>query len=173
MKLLKKQVLSSAYNAISRLLPKNVCPVFPTKSLMTLKCEAYNAQLRLSQFSLNFSPTPGSFQDIPNSSVQLFNEIIICYQPLFNLLSQASSSFEPFNTFEFFTDGSVKDLTLQSCRLGLGWIQTYPSSPNLTFSASALINPSSSKAEALAILTALTTVPKIVLLPSTPTRKHV
>jgi len=56
-------------------------------------------------------------------------------------------------------DGSIIDLTLPSCKMGLGWVQTHNASPPIEFQAAAIINPSSSKAESLAILTALLTSP--------------
>src|SRR5438034_266196 len=43
------------------------------------------------------------------------------------------------------------------CKMGFGWIRSYPSSPVLTFNSNTIINPSSSKAEAMAILSALCT----------------
>src|SRR5438034_6642831 len=43
------------------------------------------------------------------------------------------------------------------CKMGFGWIRSHPSFPVLTFKGNTIINPSSSKAEAMAILSALCT----------------
>ena len=63
-------------------------------------------------------------------------------------------------TYEFYTDGSLKNRGYDNSLMGSAWIQTLGPNPNTTFQNSSLNWPSSSKAEAIAIFTALLTVPK-------------
>lgn len=74
---------------------------------------------------------------------------------LLNLLN----TFNTYNNFVFYSDGSVKDISLPSCRLGFGWIQTRKSIPDASYFGTTIFMPSSTKAEAFAILTILLVCP--------------
>jgi len=62
------------------------------------------------------------------------------------------------STYEFYTDGSLKNRGNENTAMGSSWIQTQGPNPNSNFKAGSKSWPSSSKAKALAILTALLTV---------------
>ena len=61
--------------------------------------------------------------------------------------------------YEFYTDGSLKSRGSKEVAMGSAWIQTQGPQPNSTFKASPSCWPSSFKAESVAILMALLTVP--------------
>jgi ribonuclease HI len=63
-------------------------------------------------------------------------------------------------TYEFYTDGSLKDRGSLKSAMESSWIQTLGPNPNTIFKIGSSSWPSSSKAEALAIFTALLTVPE-------------
>ena len=63
-------------------------------------------------------------------------------------------------TYEFYTDGSLKDRGSLKSVMGSSWIQTLGPNPNTIFKMGSLSWPSSSKAKALAIFTVLLTVPE-------------
>ncbi|RIA86145.1 hypothetical protein C1645_829711 [Glomus cerebriforme] len=69
------------------------------------------------------------------------------------------SSFQNRSSFIFFTDGSVLDIGTPSCKAGLGWLEI--ANPNLTSAFCARIShhASSTRAEIMAIFTALLSVP--------------
>ena len=62
--------------------------------------------------------------------------------------------------YEFYTDGSLKDRGSEDSKMGSAWLQTAGPKLGSTFQNSITDWPSSSKAEATAILTALLTVPE-------------
>ena len=62
--------------------------------------------------------------------------------------------------YEFYTDGSLKNRGSIDSVMGSAWIQVCGPNPNTTFQVGSISWPSSSKAEAIAILTALLTVPE-------------
>ena len=64
------------------------------------------------------------------------------------------------NLYEFYTDGSLKDRGNKKSLMGSAWIQTLGPNPGTTFQCSTINWPSSSKAEAIAIFTALLTIPE-------------
>ena len=65
---------------------------------------------------------------------------------------------EKYN-YEFYTDGSLKDRGNDQVSMGSSWIQTIGPNSNTIFQTSINSWPSSSKAEAIAIFSALLTVP--------------
>ncbi|RIA83898.1 hypothetical protein C1645_833103, partial [Glomus cerebriforme] len=74
-------------------------------------------------------------------------------------LQEIKISHHQFRHFTFFTDGSVKHLTSQNCRIGFGWIETEANIHTSHFYGRTTHLPSATKAETMALLTAILTVP--------------
>lgn len=137
---------------------------FLTKPLDSLKCIAYN--LFLFQNSTTFSSLP------PTTHVDLLERpstiskdqklitdcIIGTTQEKTKLISHLNQ-IQQYDNFVFYSDGSLKDISLPTCRLGFGWIQTRRSIPDISYYGTTLFLPSSTKAEAFAILTILLVCP--------------
>ena len=106
-----------------------------------------------------FSPSaPNPVPLISPLIISTFVERVILSDPMvIDTFNQFKSQFSSATTLDFYTDGSVIDLTLPTCRMGLRWIQTNETNPVVEFQAAVTSNPSSSKAKSLAILTALIT----------------
>ncbi len=64
-----------------------------------------------------------------------------------------------FTTIDFYTDGSLSNGDTSHMTMGISWITTFSDTSNYTFHAALSNNPSSTKAETIAILTALITCP--------------
>ena len=62
--------------------------------------------------------------------------------------------------FTFYTDGSVIDIGTNQCSMGIGWVQIHSDQIIHKFTAQLQNWPSSYKAELLAILSAISTVPR-------------
>jgi ribonuclease HI len=62
--------------------------------------------------------------------------------------------------FTFYTDGSVVEIGTNQCSMGIGWAQIHNDQITHQFAAQAYSWPSSYKAELLAILSAISTVPR-------------
>jgi ribonuclease HI len=63
--------------------------------------------------------------------------------------------------FTFYTDGSVNNITNNGCKMSIGWIQIQDETILHQYSAEIKLWPSSYKAELIAILSAITTCPKM------------
>ena len=64
-----------------------------------------------------------------------------------------------FNTIDFYTDGSLSNDDTSHMTMGIGWTTAFSDTSNYTFHAALSNNPSSTKAETIAILTALIMCP--------------
>ena len=62
--------------------------------------------------------------------------------------------------FTFYTDGSVKQIGTVHCSMGIGWVQVYNSHAIQSFSAQISNWPSSYKAELIAVISAISTLPR-------------
>lgn len=71
-----------------------------------------------------------------------------------------TTQFSKYITFTFYTDGSVQAIGSTNCKSGFGWIQIHTGSPPIEFKGSTTFLPSSTKAEAMAILCAINTLPR-------------
>ena len=60
----------------------------------------------------------------------------------------------------FYTDGSLQNIGTKDVRMGVGWIQTNSNYPCEKFCAQITNWPSSTRAETLALFTALTVSPR-------------
>ncbi|RIA96658.1 hypothetical protein C1645_815064 [Glomus cerebriforme] len=63
------------------------------------------------------------------------------------------------NYFTFFTDGSVKNLTSQNCRIGFRWIETEANVHIMHLHGHTTHLSSALKAETMALVTAVITIP--------------
>jgi ribonuclease HI len=151
-KTIKKSLLSSKHKAISQLYQKNLQPVFVTKPLHLIKLECYNNFLITSKSYLN-----QHVQDVMPPEDHI-SKIWSLDRELHEKLTNLQGLLSALTSLSFYTDGSVRDLLLPTCRMGIGWTLDH-TTIKADFSASAAINPSSSKAEALAILSVLTVCP--------------
>ena len=75
-------------------------------------------------------------------------------------LSSIRTTLEHESTLSFYTDGSLANAGTCDMSMGLGWVALSSSISELTFSASASLFPSSTRAELLALLSALLVVPR-------------
>jgi ribonuclease HI len=83
------------------------------------------------------------------------NQLVEAYN---NNLTKDNNSIETI--YEFYTDGSLQNRGSTQMSMGSAWIQTSGPNPNTTFRISSTTWPSSSKAETIAIFTALLTIPE-------------
>jgi ribonuclease HI len=79
---------------------------------------------------------------------------------LHNWLEDIKVEFTDHHRLTFYTDGSLANLNTEEVTMGIGWTQVEPNTPHRDFSARVKDWPSSSRAELLAIMTALYTCPK-------------
>src|SRR5207249_89658 len=77
-----------------------------------------------------------------------------------NNLICIQEQFKNSSLFTFYTDSSLIDLSLPSCRMYFGFVQIETSSPQITFTSTTSLWPSSCRAEAMAILSTLISIPK-------------
>ncbi len=91
-------------------------------------------------------------------SQQLISKFIVqgSYQ---SKLATLASQLTDHNTINFYTDGSLSHGGTIRMTMGIGWTTTFKNVNNVTFHAAISGNPSSTKAEIIAILTALITCP--------------
>src|SRR6266540_3412933 len=91
-------------------------------------------------------------------SQQLISRFIVqgSYQ---SKLATLASQLSDYNTVNFYTDGSLSHGGSTRMTMSIGWTTTFDNVDNLTFHAAISGNPSSTKAEIIAILTALITCP--------------
>ena len=75
------------------------------------------------------------------------------------ILNQIKHSFHNSAALTFYTDGSLHNLGSSDAIMGIGWIQSDPVSSGCSFSAWVTQWPSSTRAETMAILTAIYTCP--------------
>jgi ribonuclease HI len=102
-----------------------------------------------------------TFNQQPNSCLRTTHKYY-----LHKILLEDSASIEELNTiaykflttkqFTFYTDGSLINLQTPECKMGFGWIEL---TTNTTFKGATIFNPSSTKSETIAILTAIISVP--------------
>ena len=76
---------------------------------------------------------------------------------LIHNLKAISSTLSQDNTVQFYTDGSLQRDPNNIVAMGFGWVLV--NNEAIEFSASAVLWPSSTKAEILAVLTALMIIP--------------
>ncbi len=74
-------------------------------------------------------------------------------------LMTLASNLTNFNTIDFYTDESLSNGNTIHMTMSIGWITAFNNTSNYTFYAALSNNPSSTKAEIIAILTALITYP--------------
>jgi ribonuclease HI len=137
--------------------------IFPTVPLLTLTTKAYNLfhnnhhhhSLQLTTEHTDHFPLVNNHNAIPNNKYFL-EKILQGSSTQINLLLKLAHSFSNLDQFTFYTDGSLTGLQTSSCRMGFGWIEPHY---NVTFKGSCILNPSSTKSESYAILTALLTLP--------------
>jgi len=77
-----------------------------------------------------------------------------------NNLIRIQEQFKHSSSFIFYTDGSLIDLSLPSCSMSFGFVQIETSSPQITFTSTTSLWPSSCRAEVMAILSTIISVPK-------------
>lgn len=94
-----------------------------------------------------------------NKDEKIIHDSIICKLPIKKELTNLLNSFTNHQHLSFYTDGSLKAIGLVDCTMGFGWLQTNPHAPHLTFKGQTIFLPSSTRAEAFAILTALLCCP--------------
>ncbi len=70
-----------------------------------------------------------------------------------------ASNLTNFNIIDFYTDGSLSNGSTIYMTMGIGWTTAFSDIPNYTFHAALSNNSFSTKAETIAILTALLTCP--------------
>ncbi len=95
------------------------------------------------------------FYNPPVSTSNLFDP-----PQLHHLLEDIKEAFIDQRRLTFYTDGSLTNLNTEDVAMGIGWTQVEPNTPNRNFSARVKDWPSSSRAELLAIMTALYTCPR-------------
>jgi hypothetical protein len=127
-----------------------------------LKAELNSKHIHPNNFIVN-SPQP--YIAIDDLNTTLIHKWIISKEYKNTLLelylnNKAKDNQETNSPYEFYTDGSLKDRSSTETAMGSAWIQTQGPQPNSTFKSSSSYWPSSSKAEAIAIFTALLTVPE-------------
>jgi ribonuclease HI len=136
--------------------------VIATKTFFTLKHQAFHIFLKINNINTLHTTNPYS-PDTNNHNLKhtydLITTALICPLSVKENLFKLATNFINYNTFTFYTDGSVKNLGTPECRSGYGWIQTHPNTPRESFKGSTLFFPSSTKSEAMAIMTALITIP--------------
>jgi ribonuclease HI len=137
--------------------------VIATKTFFSLKHQAFQIFLKINNINTFHTTNPHSSD--PNNynlknTYDLIHTALICPLPVKENLFNLAKSFINYNSFIFYTDGSVKNLGTSECKSGYGWIQTHPNTPRETFKGSTLFFPSSTKSETMAIMTALITIPK-------------
>src|SRR6266540_4738586 len=91
-------------------------------------------------------------------SQQLISKFIVqgSYQ---SKLATLASQLIDHNTVDFYTDGSLSHGSTIRITMGIGWTTAFDNVDNITFHDAISGNPSSTKAEIIAILTALITCP--------------
>ena len=77
------------------------------------------------------------------------------------ILQQIAQSNSSSLQFTFYTDGSVNNITNNRCKMGIGWIQTQNETILHQYSAEIKFWPLSYKAELIAVLSAISTCPKM------------
>ncbi|CAB4426586.1 unnamed protein product [Rhizophagus irregularis] len=93
----------------------------------------------------------------PNYRLTAFNDYLIQQEDLQGI----ATTLAPFNDLEFFTDGSYDSTNSQAgFSMGYGWTTSNLSNCNITYNGSLQYFPSSTKAETMAILTALVVCPE-------------
>ncbi|GBC05771.1 hypothetical protein RclHR1_06410008 [Rhizophagus clarus] len=96
------------------------------------------------------------------SSISLPDNLLIRFIDSGHLRNQLlifQNQFSSFSNFEFYTDGSVVDLSQETCSMTFAFSQTHPSTPLIHYSTSIENWPSSFKAELSAVVVALLLVP--------------
>ena len=76
-----------------------------------------------------------------------------------DLLKEIASKYSNNNELEFYTDGSLYNIRMDNIKMGIGWIQTNIDASPASFIASIENFPSLTKAETMALLTALLVTP--------------
>ena len=101
------------------------------------------------------------FRDVRLLPPTVSNSILDIFipSPALTALYSATNSFANSKQLEFYTDGSLSNLSSKNMSMGIGWIQTNNSAPNVEFFARITEWPSSTRAEIMAILSALITCP--------------
>ncbi|RIA86751.1 hypothetical protein C1645_828826 [Glomus cerebriforme] len=147
--------------------------IISNNSFHTLRVTAFNLYSQLTSrdtplplsdnfpnsFSSNYVNTPQiPISTTSSSDPTISNMFIDCPITLTNLsyLKELNSQ---CTTFNFFTDGSVQSLTKQNCKIGFGWIETLAHNTTSYFAGYTTHLLSATKAETMAVLTALITVP--------------
>src|SRR6266498_608603 len=105
-------------------------------------------------------PTQPQPESGPHHSIaqQLISKFIVqgSYQ---SKLATLASHLSDHNTVDFYTDGSLSHGGTTRMTMGIGWTTAFDNMANLTFHAAISGNPSSTKAEIIAILTTIITCP--------------
>ncbi|RIA96716.1 hypothetical protein C1645_754305 [Glomus cerebriforme] len=139
--------------------------VILTSPIQSLKVLTYNfyihstglpSQVLLSRTSLTNDLVNNPH---PNAASSFISKMLVGDVNTITRLSIISSSFMNRSEFTFFTDGSVLDIGTKSCKSGLGWLETSNTNNITSFCAKISHHASSTRAEIMAIFTALLTTP--------------
>lgn len=112
----------------------------------------------------HFVSLDNSLYSLPNTLTQpsYTNPLnkFIRHGPSFDTLSSYRTILSQSSLLQFHTDGSYITNSHYDVKMGFAWIQTNPSSPQLTFQASSSKWPSAYKTEILAVLSAIMICPQ-------------
>lgn len=133
----------------------------PLYSLKYIGSYKYNQQHQLSLPPHHYpTTTPLAADTLLKAVISQINDSLLCADTIKkSQLINIANSFHRRSNYIFYTDGSVLNLGTQQCSSGFGWLGTMKYSNKSEFKGSTVFLPSSTKAEAMALLTAIITLP--------------